>query len=86
MISADGKGIVMCPDGLRTRTVTRAARAGPRPKARLSRDQKCNHKRMAGIGAVYDATAVPRTAADILPAGQQQARDPTPGPTPPTSG
>ncbi len=34
VLSADGKGIVMRPDALRTGTATRRARAGPEPKAR----------------------------------------------------
>ena len=66
VLSADGKGIVMRPDALRTQTATRRARAGPRPKARLAGGEKPGCKRMAEIGAVYDAIPAPRTAADIL--------------------
>ena len=36
VLSADGKGIVMRPDALRTQTATRRARAGPKPKTRLA--------------------------------------------------
>ena len=36
---------------------------------------------MAEVGAVYDATPVPRTPADILPGNDTQRRDATQGPT-----
>ena len=65
VLSADGKGIVMRPDALRTRAPARP-RAGPSLKPRLSDEARQNRKRMAEIGAVYDATPAPRTAADIL--------------------
>jgi hypothetical protein len=78
VLSADGKGIVMRPDALRTRTATRRARAGPKPKARLAGSEKLNSKRMAEIGAVYDATPAPRTAADIL--ARDDGQQPAPGP------
>ena len=50
VLSADGKGIVMRPDALRTRAPARP-RAGP-AKPRLSADDRQNRKRMAEIGAV----------------------------------
>ncbi len=80
VLSADGKGIVMRPDALRTGTATRRARAGPRPNARLAGGEKLNHKRMAEIGAVYDATAAPRTAADILTSAAPDGDPPARGP------
>jgi hypothetical protein len=80
VLSADGKGIVMRPDALRTGTATRAARAGPKPKAQLSRGETLNHKRMAEIGAVYDATPAPRTPADILASQAPEGHEPAPGP------
>ena len=85
VLSADGKGIVMRPDALRTQTATRRARAGPKPKTRLAGAEKLNCKRMAEIGAVYDATPAPRTAADIL-ARDDEATSPRPGRSLPTSG
>ena len=78
VLSADGKGIVTRPDALRTQTATRRARAGPKPKARLAGGEKLNCKRMAEIGAVYDATPAPRTAADIL--ARDDGHEPAPGP------
>ncbi len=67
VLSADGKGIVMRPDALRPATRKAQAQATPKLATRLSRGEKRNRKRMAEIGAVYDATPVPRKAADILP-------------------
>jgi len=80
VLSADGKGIVMRPDALRTGTARRAARAGPQPKTRLSREDRRHRKRMAEIGAVYDAAPAPRTPADILPSTQPEGYEPAPGP------
>jgi len=77
VLSADGKGIVMRPDALRAATATRRARAGPKPKPRLAGSEKLNCKRMAEIGAVYDATPAPRTAADIL--ARDDSHEPAPG-------
>jgi hypothetical protein len=78
VLSADGKRIVMRPDALRTRTPSRP-RAGP-AKPRLSDTDKRNRKRMAEIGAVYDATPAPRTTADILPSAAPDGYEPAPGP------
>ena len=77
VISADGKGIVMRPDALRTRAPARP-RAGPRP--RLSGADHLYRKRMAEIGAVYDATPAPRTPADILTSAAPEGYQPAPGP------
>ena len=80
VLSCDGKGIVMRPDALRTATAARATRAGPKPKAGLSREEQRNRKRMAEIGAVYDATPAPRTVADILASAAPEDHEPDPGP------
>jgi hypothetical protein len=79
VLSADGKGIVMRPDALRTRAPARP-RAGPAPKPRLSGAEQQNRKRMAEIGAVYDAKPAPRTPADILSSAGPQDYQPAPGP------
>ena len=79
VLSADGKGIVMRPNALRTRAPARP-RAGPGPKPRLSSDDRLYRKRMAEIGAVYDAAAAPRTAADILASAAPEGYEPAPGP------
>jgi hypothetical protein len=80
VLSADGKGIVMRPDALRPKAATRAARASPKPRTRLSAAEKLNHKRMAEIGAVYDATPAPRAPADILARDRPPGNEPAPGP------
>ena len=79
VLSADGKGIVMRADALRTRAPARP-RAGPAPKPRLSGEEQQNRRRMAEIGAVYDAKPAPRTPADILTSAQPQGYEPAPGP------
>jgi len=66
VLSADGKGIVMRADALRQATARAAQRASPKLKTRLSRGEKANRKRIAEIGAVYDITAAPRSASDVL--------------------
>jgi hypothetical protein len=81
VISADGKGIVMRPDALRPKAAAARARPGPKhPKTRLASAEKSNYKRMAEIGAVYDATPVPRTPADIIASDEATEHDPAPGP------
>jgi hypothetical protein len=80
VLTADGKGVVMRPDALRTGTAKRAARAGPKPKVRLSREDQRHRKRMAEIGAVYDATAAPRTPAEIFASAAPDGHEPVPGP------
>jgi hypothetical protein len=72
VLSCDGKGVVMRPDALRPATAAAAARTAPKLKTRLSKGEKRNRKRLAEVGAVYDATPAPRTAADILPATEAE--------------
>jgi hypothetical protein len=80
VLSVDGKGIVMRPGARRPEAATRAARAGPKPRTRLSAAEKPGRKRMAEIGAVYDATPAPRTPADILHRDRPPGEEPAPGP------
>src|SRR5215203_4154326 len=77
VLSCDGKGIVMRPQALRAATATAAGNATRKLATRLSKGEKRNRKRMAEVGAVYDATPVPRTPGDILPAADTP---PSPGP------
>jgi hypothetical protein len=65
VLSFDGKGVVMRPDGLREATAKAAA--SQKLATRLSKGEKRNRKRMAEVAAVYDLTPQPRTIADILP-------------------
>lgn len=78
VISADGKGIVMRPDALRPATAKAAAAATNKLACRLSKGEKRNRKRLAEVGAVYDLTPLPRTAADVL----ATKAAPTPPPAP----
>jgi len=66
VLSADGKGIVMRPEALRPATAHAAADATPKLTTRLSKGEKRNRKRLAEVGAVYDAEPMVRTPADIL--------------------
>jgi hypothetical protein len=65
VMTFDGKGVVMRPDGLRAATAKAAA--GQKLATRLSKGEKRNRKRMAEVAAVYDLTPAPRTADDVLP-------------------
>ncbi len=66
VLSVDGKGIVMRPEALRPATAHAAAGGATKLVTRLSKGEKRNRKRMAEVGAVYDAQPVVRTPADIL--------------------
>jgi hypothetical protein len=72
VLSYDGKGVVMRPDALRLATAHKAQTANNKLATRLSPGEKRNRKRMAEVGAVYDAVPAPRAPADILPIGAQQ--------------
>lgn len=74
VISCDGKGVVMRHDALRPATAKAATNTNPKLATRLSKGEKRNRKRMAEVGAVYDATPTPRTPADILPITDTQRR------------
>ena len=78
VLSVDGKGIVMRPEALRPATVKAAASATTKLSTRLSKGEKRNRKRLAEVGAVYDAAPVVRTPADILARGQDTKQDTDP--------
>ena len=80
VLSCDGKGVVMRPDALRPDTARAAAAAIPKLASRLSRGEKRNRKRMAELGAVYDATPAVRSPNDILHAPGEQRAEPAPAP------
>lgn len=81
VLSCDGKGIVMRPGALRPQTAQAAAKASPKLKTRLSKGEKSNRKRMAEVGAVYNATPAVRTVADIMPTSDAERDAATAGPT-----
>jgi hypothetical protein len=84
VLSADGKGIVMLPAGLREATRQAAADTNHKFTSRLSPGEKRNRKRMAEVGAVYDCSPAPRTPDDIITVPTSRGdpvSPPTPGPT-----
>jgi len=78
VISADGKGIVMRPEGLREATKKAAAAATHKLKTRLSKGEKRDRKRIAELAVVYDATPVVRTLADIMCPSEDGPKPPAP--------
>jgi len=80
VLSCDGKGVIMRHDALRPVTAEAASKATTKLPTRLSRGEKRNRKRMAEVGAVYDATPAPRSPSDILPATDDERRRAAPGP------
>jgi hypothetical protein len=66
LLSFDGKGVVMRPDGLRPATAKAARTTRHKLATRLSKGEKRNRKRIAELAAVYDVVPVPRTPSDIL--------------------
>jgi hypothetical protein len=85
VLSADGKGIVMRPEGLRPAT-RKAAAARDRGRGvfrtRLASGEKANHKRMATLACVYDAAPAPRRPHDVIavPGGRSGDREVRRGP------
>ncbi len=66
IISLDGKGIVMRHEDLREQTRKAAERANRKRKARLSKGEKRNRKRMATVAAVYTVGKYSRRAEEIM--------------------
>jgi hypothetical protein len=73
VLSFDGKGVIMRPDGLRPATGKAATSA--KLATRRSKGEKRHRKRMAEVAAVYDLSPQPRTVADILPDDDQSDRE-----------
>ena len=66
VITADGKGIVMHPDGLREATRKASEKAVGKMQTRLSPGEKGHRKRMATVVSVYEIAPYFRTPAQIL--------------------
>jgi len=66
VISADGKGIVMHPKGLREATRRATEREKHKQHIRLRSGEKKDRKRMATVVSVYEVDPYPRTAKSIL--------------------
>lgn len=84
VLTFDGKGIVMRPEGLREATAKAASAAQHKLATRLSPGEKGNRKRMAEVAAVYDAEAAPARRRRSWPAPVTVSM--SPGPRPRTSG
>ncbi|WP_406347315.1 ISKra4 family transposase [Streptomyces sp. NBC_00648] len=82
VLSVDGKGIVMRPEALREATRQAAARRENTFRTRLAIGEKNARKRMATLGAVYDADPAPRRPHDVItpPGGRSSEYVPRPGP------
>jgi hypothetical protein len=85
VLSADGKGIVMRPEGLRP--ATRRAAAGKKRgrgifRTRLASGEKPCRKRIAALACVYDAAPAPRRPHDVIavPGGRSGERQVRRGP------
>jgi len=79
VITADGKGIVMHPNGLREATRKAAEQQAHKQQTRLSPGEKKNRKRMATVVSVYELDPYPRSAEQILdPAQKPQEKRPVP--------
>lgn len=72
VMQVDGKGVVMRPEALRPATAKAAAEATPKLATRTCRGEKRSRKRMAEVGAVYDAAPVVRTADQVITLGTGQ--------------
>jgi hypothetical protein len=85
VLSADGTGIVMRPEGPRPAT-RKAAAAKDRGRGlfrtRLASGEKACRKRMAGLACVYDAAPAPRRPHDVIavPGGRSGGREVRRGP------
>ena len=66
VLSFDGKGLVMLPDGLREVTRKNAEKSKKKRQTRLSPGEKKDRKRMAMVGTVYTVRANPRSPESII--------------------
>ena len=79
VISADGKGIVMHPNGLREATRRALEQETHKQQTRLSPGEKKNRKRMATVVSVYEVDPYPRLPEQILdPERKPSGRRPKP--------
>jgi hypothetical protein len=82
VLSADSKGIVMRPEGLRPATRKAAADKKRVFRTRLATGEKPCRKRMAALACVYDAAPAPRRPHDVIavPGGRSGQREIRHGP------
>ena len=72
VLSFDGKGVVMRPNGLRECTQKSAKESKKKLQTRLSPGEKKDRKRMAQVAAIYTVHPNPRTAESIMNLDQQE--------------
>lgn len=81
VLTTDGKGIVMRPEGLREETRKRAELATPTMKTRLAPGEKSNRKRMAQVASIYFIKRFVRTTRDVIDEfARQEAKKRRPSP------
>lgn len=80
VLSTDGKGIVMRPEGLREATRQAAARECHKKLTRLSKGEKKNRKRMATVASVYSIKPQPRDPDEMLVHLKEEPPAPRPRP------
>ena len=79
VITADGKGIVMHPNGLREATRKAMEQETRKQRTRLSPGEKNNRKRMATVVSVYEIDRYPRSPEQILdPEHKSEQKRPQP--------
>jgi len=66
VLTTDGKGIVMRPDGLREETKKRQCNTNHKLKHRLSKGEKANRKRMGKNASIYFIERFVRRPEDLL--------------------
>lgn len=74
VISADGKGIVMHPSGLRDATRRAMEQEAHKQQTRLSPGEKKNRLPLATVASVYEVDPYPRTPEQILDPEEQPER------------
>jgi len=65
VVTCDGKGVVMRPDGLREATRKAAEQGQHKLRTRLSKGEKRNRKRMATVASVYTVEPHVRTPEEV---------------------
>lgn len=82
VVTCDGKGVVMRPEGLRDATRKAAERSKHKLKSRLSKGEKRNRKRMATVASVYTIQPHVRTPEQVARglAPVREAQKPRPRP------
>jgi hypothetical protein len=81
VLTVDGKGVVMLPEGLRDATRRAADKRDKTFTARLAQGRQLHAKRMASVAAVYTIEPFVRAPEDILPpAGKVPDEAPRPRP------